>query len=108
MCIRDRDIGYKSGYSMDWASWYSGISVNNTPQLQDYASFRPFVRVGCSGHPVFCLVNNELALLGCYFSASAGSSVTRSDVRTAVNAAMTTLGGGYQLTNVDLSGFPTY
>lgn len=107
---QDKHVGYKSCFEINngWGTWYSGVSVNGSATLAEYANFRPTVRIGCSGHPVFCLINGELALLGLYYSANGGTSFCQQATHTAVNQALTTLGGGYQLTAANLSGFTSF
>lgn len=61
---------------------------------------------GDSGSPNFVLINNELVVLACHFSAVSSPLIT--GYYDAVNAAMTTLGGNYQLTPIDLSTFPSF
>jgi hypothetical protein len=108
---QDKHIGYKSliECATSWSSFNSGINVSGQTALVDYAHLQPYVRIGCSGHPVFLLIGAELALVGLYYGAGFGfGSFGSAAVHTAVNAMMTTLGGGHQLTAVDLSSFPTY
>lgn len=62
------------------------------------------VIVGDSGTPLCALVNNRLVLL--HLVGSAGASI--SQLQTEINAAMTALGGGYQLGTVNLSAFTTF
>lgn len=69
------------------------------------ALYEPVVG-GDSGNPCFIIVNGELVLLTTWWSVNTGSFYT--DFIDAINTVMTTLGGGYQLTQVDLSSFPTY
>ena len=61
---------------------------------------------GDSGSHGAALVNGKAVLELVATTAFSGPSVWLS--KTWINSAMTTLGGGYQLTEVDLSGFPTY
>ena len=59
-----------------------------------------------SGHPAFLLINGELVLLSVWTTSSSGTSVTTNVL--AINAAMTAMGSGYQLTTADLSEFENY
>lgn len=61
-----------------------------------------------SGNPAFIVVNGSPVLLGVFTNGGPGGGASIAYSATAVNAAMTTLGGGYQLTPVDLSGFTSY
>jgi len=62
--------------------------------------------VGDSGQPLFLVLNGQMILLGCHYSAWGATNIA-SNI-TAINAAMTTLGGGYQLTTADLSSFTNF
>lgn len=64
--------------------------------------------IGDSGNPAFIVINGEPILLGCMQQGGWGGVATLHDHITEINAAMTSLGGGYQLTQFDLSGYPTY
>jgi hypothetical protein len=63
---------------------------------------------GDSGNPVFIVVNGEPVLIGTFTSGGAGGGTFLTAHTEAVNTMMSTLGGGYQLTPIDLSAFPTY
>lgn len=64
------------------------------------------VIVGDSGAPAFLLINNELVLVNVWSQVGSGYGFYAD--ATIVNGMLDTLGGGYQLTEVDLSEFPTY
>lgn len=66
------------------------------------------IRGGDSGNPGFLVINGEPILIGPLQQGGAGGVVTIHDQAALVNAAMTSLGGGYQLTVYDLSEYPTY
>lgn len=92
------------------ASFFSNVnsrgvihSVSNNSLRLAYT--KNFVS-GDSGSPVFCLVDNQPVLIGTHFFA--GGCPFVSAYISEVNAAMTTLGGGYQLTTVDLSDYPNF
>jgi hypothetical protein len=59
---------------------------------------------GDSGDPMFLALGNTLILAATFWSAGAASDL--SAYTTEINAAMTALGGGYQLTIADLSAYP--
>jgi hypothetical protein len=61
---------------------------------------------GDSGSPIFSVVSGELVIMGAAHYASSGPFTTGN--KTNINAAMTTLGGGYQLTEIDLSPYTTF
>lgn len=70
------------------------------------SSFSELLVGGDSGNPVFWIINGELVILTVWNSAhNGGLGVSVPAFSAEINAAMTTLGGGYQLTEVDLSGF---
>lgn len=114
---QDKHFGYLPCFELkgDWITT-QGISGQagygafeaNQAAAAAYPTLVPFVRSGCSGHPLFLLVGGELVLVGLYFSASAGNSFQRQATHDAVNAALATLGGGYQLTPADLSAYTQY
>lgn len=71
-------------------------------------AFNELLVSGDSGNTAFWFINGDLVLLTVWTGASFGGYGTSvAAFRTEINAAMTTLGGGYQLTEVDLSGFAT-
>lgn len=61
---------------------------------------------GASGAPAFVIVNNELVATNVWSSPTGGTPIHAN--ATTLNAMLDDLGGGYHLTEVDLSGFPTY
>lgn len=63
---------------------------------------------GDSGQPAFLIINDELVLLTVWTFGGGGSGTSIVRNKDAINALMTSLGGGYQLTEVDLSGFNRY
>ncbi|TXG78456.1 hypothetical protein E6Q11_00935 [Candidatus Dojkabacteria bacterium] len=64
---------------------------------------------GDSGNPAFLVLDDdEPVLLGTLTQGGSGGITTIHDQITEVNAAMTELGGGYQLTQVNLTGYPSY
>jgi len=62
--------------------------------------------VGDSGQPCFHAINGELALLGFHTGDLFGFFMGAT--KTEIDAAMTSLGGGYTSTDFDLSGFNNY
>lgn len=59
-----------------------------------------------SGNPIFLTINNELVILSVATGSVGGSFITAH--MSQVNEVMSALGGGYQLTPIDLSNFSTY
>jgi hypothetical protein len=85
------------------AAWSNQSPFDATRQ----SFFEPLIS-GDSGSPMFALINGVLVLVSTatYAGAGGGSAVHLN--LSGINAAMTSLGGGYQLTQVSLAGFPTY
>jgi hypothetical protein len=63
---------------------------------------------GDSGNPCCLIIDGKLVVLTVWTGGGGGTGTFVTAFRAAVNGIMTSLGGGYQLTNVDLSGFPSY
>lgn len=63
---------------------------------------------GDSGSPNFLLINGSPVLICSWTFGGAGSGAAPHLYLDAINAGMTTLGGGYSVSTVDLSGFPSY
>lgn len=62
--------------------------------------------VGASGAPAFIVINNELVITNVWTTPTVGYGFYTD--ATIVNGMLDDLGGGYNLTEVDLSEFPTY
>ncbi len=60
---------------------------------------------GDSGSPAFFIIQSELILLNVWTRGGAGSGSSVVDNKLIINDMMRQLGGGYQLTEFDLSGF---
>jgi hypothetical protein len=74
------------------------ISLNSNDVL---FSFTETLITGDSGNPGFLIIDNELVVLTTWWTASSGPFITtRYDT---VNALMSKLGGGYNLTPIDLN-----
>jgi len=103
----------KKALVKDWLGLYtasSGSTIANftTPIDSKRLEFSEFLVGGDSGSPSFLIVNNALVLLTVATYSGVGAGTDIPPQKTAINAAMTALGGGYQLTEVDLSSFPAY
>jgi hypothetical protein len=61
---------------------------------------------GDSGSPAFVFIGSELVVLCVMTTGGPGAGTSITAFIPEINAAMTTLGGGYQLTPVDLSTYP--
>ena len=71
-------------------------------------SFYESIRSGDSGNPAFLIINGELVILTVWTYGGAGSGTNILAHKTAINTMMSTLGGGYSLTEIDLSSFNDY
>jgi len=92
----------------DWFYDSNGFSSFRAPLKEKRIEFYEPKIGGDSGNPAFVWINNQLVILTVWTYGGAGSGTSIRYHKTAINAMMTALGGGYQLTEVDLSGFPTY
>jgi hypothetical protein len=63
---------------------------------------------GDSGNPAFFVFGNQLVLATLLWAGSAGGGSFLREMFSDINAAMTTLGGGYQLTAFDFSAYPSF
>jgi hypothetical protein len=63
---------------------------------------------GDSGNPSFLIAQGQLVLTTTWTFGGGGQGTSVQAFRAAINSAMTTLGGGYQLTPADWSSFPSY
>jgi hypothetical protein len=58
-----------------------------------------------SGNPVFILINGQPILLTVWTRGGPGIGTSVTAFKADINQLMSDLGGGYQLTEVDLTGF---
>ena len=79
-----------------------------TPADSQRLAFYENMVVGDSGSPVCFIINNSLVILGTVTWAGAASGTATHTFKNDINQIMTSLGGGYQLAEVDLSVFPSY
>ena len=80
----------------------------STPTDPQRLLFFEFLEGGDSGHPAFFIINDELVLLATWQSGGAGHGPCHAGFISEINTAMTSLGGGYNLTTAYLSGFTSY
>lgn len=88
-----------------------GLSTNVVcapPTAANQMSFYKPAISGDSGSPCFMIVANKMVLLCAWLGGGGGLGPSITHNRTAINAAMTALGGGYQLTDVNLSAYTSY
>lgn len=94
---------------------FKKATVRDTMRFGDFtgptdsqrALFYSNVIPGDSGHPAFLIINDELVLLTTW-TGPGDNGPDYTSLASDINSVMTSLGGGYQLTTVDLSGFSTY
>jgi photosystem II stability/assembly factor-like uncharacterized protein len=82
-------------------------SISTTASFGIRAPYTSSAMVGGdSGNPNFAVIGDRLILLGAHYTAN--SFPNTGNYIAEINAAMTTLGGGYQVTQLDLSHFVQY
>lgn len=81
------------------------IAIDNCQSLP-FSLLTETIVGGDSGNPMFILIGEEIVLIS--LATGAGSGPGFHLFLDEINAAMTSLGGGYQLTTVDLTGFNNY
>jgi len=79
-----------------------------TPLDTTRLSFFESIVTGDSGNPAFLIINGTLVILTVWTYGGAGSGTSILNQKTAINTMMSTLGGGYSLTEISLSSFNTY
>jgi len=87
---------------------WSGLSMFSPDVPEGLAIWYENAVLYDSGHPAFLLVNDELVWLTVWTTGGAGGGSSAVANIAAINAAMTAMGSGYQLTTVDLSEFENY
>ncbi len=75
---------------------------------QTNQAFYETIVTGDSGNPVFLVLNGKPVLLGLFTFGGPGGGTFLAAHVSAVNAMMSSLGGGYSITVADLSTFPNY
>lgn len=86
---------------------YALVQMTSSVDAQRRAFYEDIVG-GDSGNPAMLVVNGQLVLLTVWTYGGSGSGTSIMAFKSAINTAMTTLGGGYTLTNADFSGFTSY
>lgn len=91
----------------EWIQSNTSNSFASSAEPQRLLFFES-ITIGDSGNPAFLIIDGELVLLNTWtFGGGGGGTSVMANLST-INSLMTTLGGGYQLTEVDLSEFPDY
>ena len=80
------------------------LNPSNATRLSYYEN----MITGDSGNPVFLIINGQLVIITVITYGGAGSGTSVAFHKDAINTMMATLGGGYSLTEVSLSGFNSY
>lgn len=75
------------------------------PILPNRLNYFENIISGDSGNPIFLIINNSLVILTTITGGLDGSVVYYKE---SINSAMSQLGGGYSLTEIDLGSFPLY
>lgn len=83
----------------------NGNAVFTVPSDPSYLTFYENLISGDSGNPCFFIINGDLVLLTVWSTGGGGSGTSVAAFKAEINTIMTNLGGGYQLTEIDLSGF---
>jgi hypothetical protein len=71
----------------------------------DRYAFSEGIIPGDSGNPVFLIINGELVIITVWSFGGAGGGTNIAYYKDSINALMVSLGGGYTLTEIDLSNF---
>lgn len=87
---------------------FIGFAKFRTPTNTTRLAFSENIVVGDSGNPCFLIINDELVIITVWTYGGSGAGTSLLYHKDAINTMMATLGGGYQLTEVDLSGFNYY
>lgn len=95
--------------------WYSNssninqITVNCKPPIKNSRlAFFENIILFDSGNPCFLIINNQLVIITVWTYGGGGGGTAIYHQKDVINAMMSSLGGGYSLTEVDLSGFNSY
>jgi hypothetical protein len=78
------------------------------PTKPDRFAFYETIIDGDSGNPAFLIIDDELVIITVWTFAGAGAGTSIAYHKDAINTMMATLGGGYSLTEIDLSGFTDF
>ena len=81
------------------------LAVFDYPVDTNRLNFSEEIIIGDSGNPAFLILNDQLVLLSVWTYGDAGAGTSITQFKDDINQLMTDLGGGYQLTEIDLSEF---
>jgi len=79
-----------------------------TPTQSARFAFYEKIIGGDSGNPAFLIIDDELVIITVWTFGGAGGGTSILYHKDAINTMMATLGGGYSLTEIDLSGFTDF
>lgn len=79
-----------------------------TPTITSRAGFFESIITGDSGSPAFLIINDELVLITVWTFGGAGGGTSLLYFKDDINNMMNTLGGGYQLTEINISTFTNF
>lgn len=91
----------------DWTFASTSIRCSQPTNAQRLSFFENIIS-GDSANPMFLIVNNELVLLSVLGGGGAGSGASLVFYKNEINSLMSSLGGGYQLTEISLNSFNVY
>ena len=80
----------------------------SAPSNPTRLAFFESIITGDSGNPAFLIIDDELVIITVWTFGAAGGGTSILFHKNAINTMMSTLGGGYSLTEIDLSGFTDY
>lgn len=78
------------------------------PTIASRLPFYVNAETGDSGSPMFAIIGDKMVLLCALWGGGGGSGPFITARRTAINAAMAALGGGYSLTDVSLGSYTSF
>jgi hypothetical protein len=95
--------------------WYSNsLNINQVavmckpPTKNSRLVFFEDIILFDSGNPLLLIIDNELVIITVWTYGGAGAGTAIYYQKDSINSMMNSLGGGYSLTEVDLSGFNSY
>jgi hypothetical protein len=88
--------------------YFSTIANFRYPTVADRLAMNEPIVLYDSGAPAFLIINNELVLVTTWNFGAAGSGPNIANYITQINAALSTLGGGYTLTTASMAGFTAF
>ena len=86
----------------------STVASFSAPSNPTRLAFFESIITGDSGNPAFLIIDDELVIITVWTFGGAGGGTSILFHKDAINTMMSTLGGGYSLTEINLNGFTTY